>query len=317
MIKYRSRILFFLFFLLICFFNSFSQTRWTPVGAKWYYNFQELLLFDAFGYTLYENIGDSIINDTLVEIIQKTFYKYNGEVFKKQNKYISYSNGQLSVYESNKFRLIYDFNLKVYDTLRIDVKNPGFCDSVSSIVVDSITCDLYNGYEIKTIHTSYTLYYKEEFSGQSEHLNFNYTERIGNFRRFLYTPECQIEDYFGNTELRCYVDNEIGIVKGYYWDYFHKNESCDTLINDPNTNITIDQCINEIIVFPNPVTDKLYYFMNSNQYNTIQIYNHSGVKLSELSSSPFSSLDMTLYPTGLYFIKFNGKKQIVLKIIKQ
>lgn len=316
-LTYILRLLLISIFFTFPFINVNCQTKWSPLGAKWYYNYQELLTYNAHGYKLFVNIGDTIINNRFTEIIQETFYRYDGEEFKRGNKYISFEDNMLYLYNGDEFELIFDFNLNKNDTLKIDMEIQEICDSVSAIIIDSTSTLNYNGFELKSVHASYIQYYNKDFSDTPEKFHYTFTERIGSERSFMYMPKCQFDDYFGNTDLRCYEDKEIGTVKGYYWNYFHEDEPCDTLINDSLT-IFEDIFINNgILIYPNPVTDKLNIINNHNDINLIRLYNLQGKLLLELPILTTLSINLNNYPSGLYIIKFIGVQPFDIKIIKQ
>lgn len=71
----------------------------------------------------------------------------------------------------------------------------------------------------------------------------------------------------------------------------------------------------EILAFPNPVKDTLYFTISSQDYN-YEIYNTTGQIMSK-GKLYNKSLDVKLLPKGIYFISLlNKEKNVRLKFIK-
>lgn len=74
----------------------------------------------------------------------------------------------------------------------------------------------------------------------------------------------------------------------------------------------------EIIIYPNPATDKITVVMNGMYYNTVELYNAMGKKVktlnmsAQLNSLSFSVSDLS---SGIYFVRVGDEsKQITRKI---
>ena len=60
----------------------------------------------------------------------------------------------------------------------------------------------------------------------------------------------------------------------------------------------------EVVLYPNPVSSSLY-IESPMQIETMQIYNAIGMKILDIPFIP--ELNMSCLPTGLYFVRLNGK----------
>jgi hypothetical protein len=296
-------------------FSSYTigQENFAIDGARWYYNYQYELLFPAHGYNLYEVIGDTIVLDQKAKIIQKSFHPYRGNATITGYEIILNKDPKVYYLKNDQFKLMYDFSLKVSDTLFVEVLNLN-CDSVSPIIVDSIETLCFDTINLKSLYLSYTLYLKEEF-GESFKQVDNIIERIGNEIQFNYQPACDISDQFVNTTLRCYVDSDIGTYKGYYWQYFHSGKDCDSLVDG---SIGINQFLDsekEITIFPNPTNNTLNILIHSEMTSEVFIYDLLGNLRIMIPAEEEAIIDLSFLEIGLYFVKIQqGSRTIVKKI---
>ena len=86
------------------------------------------------------------------------------------------------------------------------------------------------------------------------------------------------------------------------------------LINPDVYNDTEIITINNIGIFPNPVTDKLFLTGNTNRVHEIEVYNLSGMKVkTEIFNG--ESIDVENLEPGYYFLKTN--EGLIFKFVKQ
>ena len=118
-----------------------------------------------------------------------------------------------------------------------------------------------------------------------------------------------------------YLDNEILIRfklvsdnsqrrDGFYFD--------DLKVKILSNNLDlIDIELDDINVYPNPVSDKLYINTNLNYYN-ISIYNMLGKQIYRTTdNNSNTTINLSLFPHGVFLLKLNnGKKIKTFKIIK-
>jgi hypothetical protein len=297
-------------------FSSYTigQENFAIDGAKWYYNQQYQLLFSAHGYKLYEVIKDTIVLNQNAKLIQKSFHPFRGNPSITGYEIILNKDRKVYSLKNDQFKLMYDFSLKVSDTLFVDVLNL-HCDSISAIIVDSVKTLSFDTINLTSLYLSYTLYLKEEFGESFKNVD-NIIERIGNEIQFNYQPACDISDQFVNTTLRCYVDSEIGTYKGYYWKYFHPDKACDSLVDG---SIGIDPFLDtdkEITIFPNPTNNTLNILIHSEMKCEVFIYDLLGNLRITIPVEEEAIIDLSFLEIGLYIVKIQQDSRIIVKKIQ-
>lgn len=68
----------------------------------------------------------------------------------------------------------------------------------------------------------------------------------------------------------------------------------------------------DIVLFPNPVVEKLQVKTEASILQKIEIFNLQGKKLKTISKD-FKTIDMADFPCGIYFLKINSEKASVTK----
>lgn len=216
------------FYFLFSNILTIAQTEWFPVGAKWYYNLQELEQYKADGYRVFTVMKDTIVDSKQSKCISKTSINYKGQILNSEDIIMRVDNKRVYWYNNDSFQLIYDFSLNPGDTLERNVSTIG-CDSVSPIIVDSITETSINGVLIKIQHLSY-VGYNTHFNGEDFTFRKTIMGKIGIEDNFMYEPfTCSIDDNFAFTGLRCYIDNNLEYHSD-WWKNIYNNIACDTLI---------------------------------------------------------------------------------------
>jgi hypothetical protein len=87
-------------FICLC-VQSFAQTEWAPIGAKWYFDKQEMLPFNAHGYIQYEVKKDTIIDLKTVKLIRKQEIRFDGFLLETDTLY-AYKENEKIYYLSNE-----------------------------------------------------------------------------------------------------------------------------------------------------------------------------------------------------------------------
>ncbi|PID88313.1 MAG: hypothetical protein CSB06_00735 [Bacteroidia bacterium] len=295
---------------------NMNAQQWYPGNANWIFNKQELLSFPAHGYIKYSVIKDTIISDTTAKLITIDTLHYNGEKSVKDSLFMYESNSRIYFWNGNQFKLMYDFNLNVGDTLSVDIDILN-CDSVSPIIVDSISNMNLNGQDLKVQHISYTLYAEGQY-GFNSTISEQLVERIGSEKHFIFSPSCIIEDEFTYSGLRCYNDNTISY-KNEWWKNHFPEIACDSLLNATTTNIK-ETIKGEFLISPNPTND-FVTISNRNVFADdfyIELYNLSGEQLDRIFCKNTATIDLNKYQSGVYIIKIyqNSTTVYTFKIIK-
>jgi hypothetical protein len=285
----------YLLFSSIC---TIAQSEWFPVGAKWYYNLQELALYQADGYEVFTVLKDTIVDSKQSKCISKTSISSKGQILNTENLILREENKRVYWYSNESFQLIYDFSLSSGDTLDRNVSIIG-CDSVSPIIVDSITETSINGVDIKIQHLSY-IGYNTYYNGEDYTFSKTIMEKIGSEDNFMNEPfKCSIDDNFAFTGLRCYLDNSLEYHSD-WWKKIYNNIACDTLIYTGIQNLKI---LNGISISPNPTAGPLT-LTSIVPLKTMEIYNIQGYKIItyEIRSNKISDFDINNYQNGTYII---------------
>ncbi|MEJ5265358.1 MAG: T9SS type A sorting domain-containing protein [Bacteroidales bacterium] len=293
-----------------------AQTKeWAPIGAKWYYNIQNLSIYKQHGYIEYIVLKDTVILTLPAKLVLKKIVDYKGNeenenplIVREENQRVYWFNPT-----SNSFSLIYDFSLKKGDTLRTSVEIYA-CDSVSPIIVDSITYVTVGEITLKKQYLSYTIY-NSYYIGGDYTFTYEIIEKVGSEEDFLMLPSTLIGDNFAYTGLRCYIDNEL-TYHSHFWSTNFGNVSCDTLINTTDVKATSSS---EIKIFPNPV-ESHFTIVSQQPLKYVEIYNSIGQKIISYPSHGqfYNTLNLTTRKSGVYFIKiFTNTAILNYKILKK
>ncbi len=286
-----------------------AQMDFAPVGAKWYYDYTG---FAFNGYFSLESDRDTTILGKACKVIKQRSESYS---FIDQRLYardhddriICFENNIVYHYFDNDFHIICDFNAVVNDEWIF--KSPDAytdCDS-TTITVDSIYQKEVNGLEFKTFVTSHS---------ENANVGFYYyspveiLERIGpEYYLFgadisLPSSECEPEliDEVDIGKIRCYSDNEIGMVK------FGETD-CDYVRVDSS----IDELINADLKRPF-YNNGIVYFNDVKLNTEILICDILGNVIYQGFIPETKQINLSQYPSGLYVVKVLGMKNWALKV---
>ena len=305
-----KKIVLIIFILMLC-VVSFAQ-NWYPAGATWTFDNQYLVSYPAHGYVKYSVGNDTVINDTVAKIININAVAYNGNESIGDPLIVHESNSRVYHWTGEKFKLMYDFNLNAGDTLKTEVRHADWCDSVSPVIIDSVSSVNINGINLKVQYITYTPYDWEYYiEARTERI----VERVGSERYFIYSPNCEFGCSFANTDLRCYNDNDISY-RNEWWDTHYSDVECDSVINAHVQEVPDIK----FAVYPNPTDDFVIISANDQYGGTFcaELYNSLGEKLYITTAESFTSFNMENYPAGLYVIKVykNDSDIYTFKVIK-
>lgn len=194
-----------------------------------------------------------------------------------RGEYIREENNQLFHYQPGGEQILYDFNLVQGDTFHLGV----YPDVFDMIVENLDTISLMNG-DLKRMWVLTPL------NPFNPHTNNQviWIEDIGNMQGFLENLKPWSDDANATTILCVYL----------YDNLIYDNpevDSCWVLATS-----TKDVISTTIKIFPNPVTD-LLYFTNSEQIQQVNIFDTLG---RQLYSGKATHTYLDEYPSGLYFI---------------
>jgi hypothetical protein len=287
--------------------GGFTQTEFAPIGAEWYYNYDEGMgHYSGVGYYLLKSIKDTTIDSKECKVLSRT---------RVSSKGISFNDGQSIVYHDTKekkiyrylfgnFYLLYDFTRVAGDT--IVIKEPYSASSYDSIVsvVDSVSIEtLPNNIRLKVLYTQQISYGEYVFTDKT-------VENIGNLNYFFpfWLNGC---DGGCPRPLRCYNEDKIS--------FNLDRRPCDAVY--PYTNIGVVNTI-EISVFPNPFTNS-FTIKNGIQFErqlSIDIYNLYGQSILHdvISGNMDNLINLNGYPLGFYYLVVKtGNKSITYKLVKK
>ncbi len=290
-----------------------SAQEFAPLGAKWYFpatawlsNSTELVTF--------EGVGDTVINDKTCRILYKDFYTRFGDI---GNYYFYQSSDSIFHYdESNdKFDLIIVQSAMPTDTFLVE-KTMGyqFPDSMNCIV-DSISfINIDNEDSLRVQHVRLVSYKVIESDTFIFEQHKRIIERIGFDYGLLPGPfDWMADGGFIEGDVRCYEDSEIGLVN-------FSNVDCSYTSTEE-----LDD-FNSILVYPNPVYEKLFLEIPVIASNwSYSIYDINGKELwtkKNISGQVggLIEVDVSNWQSAMYFIKLSDKANQVYysaKVLKK
>ena len=302
----------FLFFNLIS-VNLNAQVLdtlpWAPKGATWLYEggFIGGIAYGKFTYTS----DTTILNKKVKVFAYSTFEIYrftaNSESRTKEsfvkNYYYYASHDSIFWYNADQFNLLYTFNAKVDDVLKIPKNNfinysINKSKCIDSFNIDSNTVKVTNIVESVISNKKYSIIYttapKYWTAGKSILRN------IGPIDNTLFPFKsgfCSgIDEFLGvPTELVTYYDSLRGCVNVNY------NGDCLGLITASKD---LPSDVPTFVISPNPVQDVLHISKNfSLPIKSIKIYDLMGREFISLPNFVNESIDVTQLSNGIYFLK--------------
>jgi hypothetical protein len=311
-------------FLILLIPTIAQSQNWYPIGATWYYNYQEQQMFPANGYTKYTVVKDTVVDSKPSKLITLETVRYNGDTLPVSSLIVREENSKVYYYTNNTFQLMYDFTLNVGDTLAIDISSSS-CDSVSPLIVDSIKNINISGTNLRVQYVKGIYYYGGAWQGLADSITFPIIEKVGNdlyyysSNNFFFNPVCQIGEEFILDELRCYNDSNISYKGGSYYNLnLGYPYPCDTLINGSVGITELSKNENTIEIFPNPSSEFVTVKAVS-AINHIEVYDFYGKLLNNFQPDCNNfTVNIKSYPQGVYFfiVKRNNTFPKYFKIIK-
>lgn len=285
------KIFFFLF--LFSFYNSFSQNGFAPVGAKWWYSYDN---FFVSGYVEVESVKDTIINGIKCSKLVKTRYSYdytNGNTYQDTLgfDYLYTDSNKTYYYRQNNFFTLYDFNAIAGSSWVVAGFNDGFSgDSTAIVEVDSTDSVIINSELLKRLFVS------AHDSANCWQYTGVIVEKLGCMGYMFPEPFCMFDAHEGG-DLRCYS----------YLTYFYNagiTDSCNFL----PTNAENYSEEREYFIFPKIASEKInIHTSRSNLPYTVSVYDIlGGLRYSNTVYTSDADFDFSDYAKGMYFLKINN-----------
>lgn len=269
-----------------------AQIEWFKAGSTWHYTYREGADTPNVSYLKLTVGGDTIIENKIFSIVEKTRVKYNGDSIEEGNEYLYYDQESNSVfrYFADAICLLYNYNAIEGDTIKIPVGlNNKITDTVVQ-VIDSIKILTFND----TINTIKQFYHYEQYT-DFYYGAFN-IQYLGAENYFWPTNMLQC-DAGCPSGLRCFqngimsYENPIGV-------------NCEYLYN----NIETTSERKGAFIYPNPTLDKVRIYTKKPLKGIIQVFDLYGkiVLVSELNGESSIIIDITSLHNGTYsFINSN------------
>jgi hypothetical protein len=305
---------------------KFSFSQWYSNGATWYYNLESWgydensqSYYTGEGYVKYEVVGDTLIDTITAKIIIKSGKYFSGNPLSQDTIIVYADSNRAYFWTGYDFRLMYDFNLEVGDTLDVDVYNTSICDSISPLVVDSIDTITADGISLRV---QYITLSGNTTSTSKEYANYTYRiiEYIEDVTKtgydFLFVPTC--EDLYPSAEnnsLRCFHNENFT----YYNDWWQSDQPCDTIINPLGVELLTKEHSN-ILLYPNPAMNNINIESNSELIKQVKIINSLGqILIDKKVKEKEVSIDINSFTSGIYnaIIILNNGQQVNKKFVKK
>ena len=290
-------------FFLILFFAALNTTEaQTFFDSSYTYITVGQGMGQWYSHHKYRMVLDSIVSDT-------EYYKMEDDLYgvKSVNDYsFKYINGKV-IYQykgSNRGEmLLYDFNLKEGDTMRIGGIGGSMIFPNSLLTVDSIRQVQFAGKLRKGMYVSV----------MPMGLRFLWFEHIGSFENgILYSNHIQMEAYNELINL-CKSDTLL------YW------KDSDVIKSDSNTCHPVfygssiqDTDFLGFKMFPNPFKDNVHFLDWDGHIVDLKIYNVNGQVVFEAEVDTNMGLDLSKLAKGFYWVKMsNGQKVSTQMLVKE
>jgi hypothetical protein len=299
---------------------TYAQTEFAPIGAKWYYGYyKDIELRLPNEYFTYESVKDTIVSGRNCSKLNIWYYTLQKDSIYWGFDLIYSDSGRVYYFYKNNFLLLYDFNVKLGDTLNLLLFNPnipGLKDlpdihyvkyrvwETGTILVNNEQLRYYN---LSTISIDSLILRTKQL-----YFNNRIYEKIGD-TNFIYGSLISTIDWYPfRSYLRCYSDNNL---------QYHVNNSvpCDTIITGINEDLTEKSAI---ILYPNPVYEKFYiklktsHFNIRNNFKIIDLLGHEYKFNQEQLNDQTYLIDISELQAGTYFLIIIDSRPFYQKLIK-
>ena len=206
-----------LLLLLVVSYNLKAQTEFAPVGAEWYYNYNN---FGNVGYVKITSESDTIIDNVFCKKLVKSIHVYDYVSYNEKKgvfgyEYLTQINDSVMIYSDGEFKKLYDFSAEIGDTLLI----PGLGHyeefTHGTAVVTGKGFMEFEGESLRYIDLKHLEDTPWQFSCYHNYDNGYNTaricEKIGNISGYLLPEKYFIVDDDEGGALRCYSEGELSL----------------------------------------------------------------------------------------------------------
>jgi hypothetical protein len=296
--------------------SNLNAQNFAPLNAKWYFQDYSINSNELVSFYKASVDRDTIIENRYTTILSLTIDSIS---ISQADILINEQGNKVYFYEDGVFKLLFDFNLNVGDTLVFNFpKNCQYYDitcgyipkdsitQFSKVRIDSISQEIIGSEYLDVFHTSIVESSTNEYSNW--HLN-QIIERIGSLNGIF--GHSAMQCLGGNWgHFRCYSDSLI--------TYQAAIEDCDysTSIND----IKLQQT--EIVLYPNPATKSISFRSHFQENFEMKIYNHIGQcvfsnLIESKDKNEIQTIEINLQ-NGYYIASFNSKgksQRLIFQVI--
>ena len=279
------RLIITIYFSIICLSRSDAQINW-KVGMQWEY---EIVPTSAPGKVSKFSIPkDTIVDNKNCLILLSEHYSCT----QRPKRDIIYQDGSKIYYyhrEDLTFRLLYDFNAEIGDTIQVRLWD-GHDNSFDYVyfLVDSIEYVDYSYISLKRFIYRSRVLIDGNLTGND--FLHEILEGIGSTINLFYWPNNGLCDGLVVRDLICFEHPDYGI-------YSQNPDECNLTTSFTPSSGEEDS----ITIFPNP-TNQILRIATQLTYREIEIYDLSGRRV--LESQPINFIDISGLAKGLYVIKF-------------
>lgn len=299
-----------------------AQTEFAPVGAEWYYNYNN---FWNVGYVKITSESDTIIDNVFCKKLVKSIHVYDYVSYNEKKgvfgyEYLTQINDSVMIYSDGEFKKLYDFSAEIGDTLLI----PGLGHyeefTHGTAVVTGKGFMEFEGESLRYIDLKHLEDTPWQFSCYHNYDNGYNTaricEKIGNISGYLLPEKYFIVDDDEGGALRCYSEGELSLkftdeecdyvpesvpfpytpfpTENAQWSVNNEKYALygDTIINEKKYSKVYKQTADEAFEFD---IDKAEYFCairndveNKRVYgvykDNLEVYNHYNEEIEETES---------------------------------
>lgn len=294
-----------LFALLMC-FTVVSKAQFAPIGSTWHYSLSKASN-PLYSYEKYVSIKDTSVAGENCRVIKSSLSKEL--MYSKNNKVFYYFMGG--------YRLIYDYNSAVNDTITFSFKayKSGKSISIDTVfsvkaVVQKIDTINIGGKLLKRFNTS--VIKRKDLSYIVWPSNYQYIENIGYEYQFMLVLIPPSTDDMHN--LRCYSDNSI-TYKTDWWKSINKDCEYAEASGIP------EKVDSRYIIYPNPSQKSILIQASLQDKTNVLAKIFNGLGQEEIGftiESENEEVDISTLRKGIYYLYIykNNKIVTIHKILK-